>query len=108
MKLTYNNKTIGEITNRTFGKTIDENKHLMRIFESTPGIQDTIDQYLDEFDNIVITTKQGRAFKTTKELWLANRFAKNLGFGRQYFMARKHWQIVDFTKNLTLIEPLGI
>jgi hypothetical protein len=91
MQIYYNDKIIGQIKDRTFYKTVDDNRHLMRIFGDTPGIQDTIDEHLDEFDNIEINTKKGKTFKVEKDKWLINRFHKDLGHGKQYFMDIKHW-----------------
>lgn len=87
----YNNKQIGQIVERTFCKIVDEDKHLMRIFGNTPGIQDTIDNYLDDFDKIEIKTNKGKIFKVDKDKWLLKRFHKNLGHGKQYFMDIKEW-----------------
>ena len=89
----YKDKEIGFIAERTFFKKIDDDKHLMKIFGNTPGIQDTIDDYLDEFDNIEIKTKKGKTFKVDKNKWLSKRFHKDLGHGRQYFMDIKHWKL---------------
>ena len=87
----YNDKQIGQIVNRTFFKKVDDNKHLMKIFGNTPGIQDTIDEHLEEFDKIHILTKLGKVFKVDKKTWLEKRFCKDLGHGKQYFMDIKHW-----------------
>ncbi len=65
----------------------------MRIFGNTPGIQDTIDEHINDFDTIQIDTNKGRAFVTNKDNWLKNRFPLDLGYGKQYFMAKDKWKI---------------
>jgi len=94
----YGNKEIrkiGVIKKRVFMKSIKEDKHLMRIFGETPGIQKIIDTYLNDFDEIKITTDSGKVFKTTKRNWVSNRFEFEAGHGKQYFMNLKHWEVVE-------------
>jgi hypothetical protein len=87
------NKNIGHISNRVFEKKINERRHLMHVLGDTPGIQSSINECLNDFDTIRITTDKGNIFETSKENWLKNRFSKNFGHGLQYFMSRDHWTI---------------
>jgi hypothetical protein len=93
MELRYKGKKIGEIKNRVFSKLVDDEVHLMRNFGNTPGIQSTIDYHLEEFDEIKIETKKGLIFKSTKDNWLENRFDFDFGYGRQYFMSPRWWNM---------------
>ena len=86
-------KKIGSIKNRIFSKIVNEDRHLMRKLGNTPGIQSIIDPYLDLFDFIEIKTDKGKTFKVTKNVWLKNRFELSFGYGKQYFLSLKWWQI---------------
>ena len=93
MILTHEGKHIGQIRDRVFGKMITKSNQLMGIYGGTPGVQDTIDKYLDHFDSITIKTYDDTVFSTSKENWLSNRERKDFGHGGQYFMYAKHWDI---------------
>jgi len=85
-------KKIGVIKNRVFTKFIDDEKHLMRIFDNTPGVQAIIDFYSDLFDSIRIETKAGKVFSSSKQYWMEHRFEHDFGHGKQYFMSKKNWE----------------
>ena len=88
-------RLIGEIRGRTFFKFVDDDKHLMELAGNTPGIQLTIDNFLNRFDNIAIKTKRGLTFKSTRENWTKHRFLREWGHGAQWFMGKKYWEIID-------------
>ena len=73
---------------------VHDSQHLLWREGGVPCLDaDTIDRYKDKIKEIYIRTDKGRRFKAKMSVFLANKQELNLGFGRQYFMAKDKWNI---------------
>jgi hypothetical protein len=80
-------------------ENLDDEKHLMWMpgFGGIPCI-DAIhvwDKLRPYIQNIQISTKGGRVFRITKEIFDKNKKELDAGYGKQYYIEKKYWTIFD-------------
>jgi len=75
---------------------LHEGKHLMWSLGGVPAIDSQVwDNYKDK--GIKIYTAKGRKFEIDKDTFEANKKLIDYGFGQQYVVDKKHWDITCST-----------
>jgi hypothetical protein len=81
-------------------QNVDDSKHLIWKFGGVPCIDSVFvwDKWSAQIRAIQISTKKGRMFRVTAEVFDNNKQEINFGFGKQYFIDKNFWTIVDPVK----------
>jgi hypothetical protein len=78
---------------------IDDEKHLLwaQGFFGIPTVDAThvFDKFNSFFNKIQISTQKGRVFIIDKEVFKENKKELDYGYGKQYYVEKKYWQIFD-------------
>jgi hypothetical protein len=87
---------------------VDEGRHLLGQVGRTPCID--AERVWDKFfpaqicGNIVVTTTKGRTFRISAYKFNRWKQVIDLGFGRQYWVPREHWDIEEPEGTLGLFD----
>lgn len=93
MKLFKDYNLIG---NRLYKFNLDESKHLLHQKGSVPCIEKKLwDTFSHEVREIAFRTNKGKTFRVDKGTFDKHKQEIDLGFGKQYWIERKLWDISD-------------
>ncbi len=72
-----------------------DDKHLMGKFGRVPCIDaDNVwDRVKGKVNDLKFSTRKGKEFRTTRDVFEKHKEEFNFGFGRQYYIPREFWEI---------------
>jgi len=89
-------------------KTLKKNrlnpkKHLFFSLGGVPCIDANLwDGHKDKFENIELTTTTAQSWKVSKEVFDENKLVFDVGYGRQYYIHKELWQVIEKQPRLPL------
>jgi len=94
-------KTFGLLRNGVLEKYIKESPHLLWREGGVPCLDAEMwDKYHPSINTILVYTEKERIFKVDAEKFDECRQELNLGYGRQYYIAKEHWEIINIKQKI--------
>ena len=96
MNIMVKDKIIGVLDSGIFTKKVKESKHLFRVLDAWGIDEQSFKKLTDETTIRICDIETGTTYEVSKREFSSNMTSRNYPpFGKQVFLPRKYWKIIE-------------